>query len=233
MSGLASLKDKRNKLLLSKSKSITLPDGLVRAALEPYQVVVSEAHIQAIRKYIDILLLWNQKVSLTSVVDLGEILERHFGESMFAAARLSIVKGRLADVGSGAGFPGLALKIIRPELHVTLIEANAKKSAFLAEVVRELGLNGVEVLRARYENLPMGMIQADFIAARAVGNLQQLLAWAMGSLSPGGRVVLWVGARDAETLLRVREWNWAGPVPIPRSHRRVLLVGQRSVPPAA
>src|SRR3989441_8532941 len=94
---------------------------------------------------------------------------------MFAAAKFSILKGRLADVGSGAGFPGLALKIIRPELHVTLIEANAKKSAFLAEVVRDLGLNEVDVVRARYEDLPLGAIQADFIAARAVGDLQQLL----------------------------------------------------------
>ena len=149
---------------------------------------------------------------------------------MFAAAKFSILKGRLADVGSGAGFPGLALKIIRPELHVTLIEANAKKSAFLAEVVRDLGLIGVDVLRARYEDLPPGAIQADFIAARAVGRLPQLLEWASGSLSPAGQVVLWLGAQDAENILRVREWNWTGPVPIPRSRRRMLLAGQKPAP---
>ena len=229
MSGSSSQRDNQAKSNLTNSKSL-LPDGLVRATLESYQVVVSEAQVEAIRKYMYLLLLWNHKVSLTSIVDPGEILDRHFGESMFAAARLSILNGRLADVGSGAGFPGLALKIIRPELHVTLIEANAKKSAFLAEVVRDLGLNGVDVLRARYEDLPLGAIQADFIAARAVGRLQKLLEWASGSLSPAGQVVLWLGAQDAENLLRVREWNWTAPVPIPRSRRRVLLAGQKPAP---
>ena len=229
MSGSSSQRDNQAKSNLTNSKSL-LPDGLVRATLESYQVVVSEAQVEAIRKYMDLLLLWNHKVSLTSIVDPGEILDRHFGESMFAAAKFSILKGRLADVGSGAGFPGLALKIIRPELHVTLIEANAKKSAFLAEVVRDLGLNGVDVLRARYEDLPLGAIQADFIAARAVGRLQKLLEWASGSLSPAGQVVLWLGAQDAENLLRVREWNWTAPVPIPRSRRRVLLAGQKPAP---
>ena len=229
MSGSSSQRDNQAKSNLTNSKSL-LPDGLVRATLESYQVVVSESQVEAIRKYMYLLLLWNHKVSLTSIVDPGEILDRHFGESMFAAARLSILNGRLADVGSGAGFPGLALKIIRPELHVTLIEANAKKSAFLAEVVRDLGLNGVDVLRARYEDLPLGAIQADFIAARAVGRLQKLLEWASGSLSPAGQVVLWLGAQDAENLLRVREWNWTAPVPIPRSRRRVLLAGQKPAP---
>jgi len=229
VSGSSSQRDNQAKSNLTNSKSL-LPDGLVRATLESYQVVVSESQVEAIRKYMYLLLLWNHKVSLTSIVDPGEILDRHFGESMFAAARLSILNGRLADVGSGAGFPGLALKIIRPELHVTLIEANAKKSAFLAEVVRDLGLNEVDVLRARYEDLPLGAIQADFIAARAVGRLQKLLEWASGSLSPAGQVVLWLGAQDAENLLRVREWNWTAPVPIPRSRRRVLLAGQKPAP---
>jgi len=230
VSGSSSQRDNQTRSLLTKSKSIGLPDGLVRTTLEPYQVVVSDAQIEAIRKYVNLLLLWNHKVSLTSIVDPGEILDRHFGESMFAAAKFSILKGRLADVGSGAGFPGLALKIIRPELHVTLIEANAKKSAFLAEVARDLGLNGVDVLRARYEDLPLGAIQADFIAARAVGRLPQLLEWVRGSLSPAGQMVLWLGAQDAENILRVREWNWTGPVPIPRSRRRVLLAGQKPAP---
>src|SRR5207244_13631657 len=138
--------------------SIGLPDGRGRCTREPCQVGGSDAQIEGIRKYMDLLLLWNHKVSLTSIVDPGEILARHFGESMFAAAKFSILKGRLADVGSGAGFPGLALKIIRPELHVTLIEANAKKSAFLAEVVRDLGLIGVDVLRASHDAVHPGAI---------------------------------------------------------------------------
>lgn len=228
MKGLSSRRDNIRKLSLSKRKYTTLPDGLVRAALEAYEVTVSDAQIEAIRRYIEILLVWNQKVNLTSIVDPAEIVERHFGESMFAATKLSVDKGRLADVGSGAGFPGLALRIIRPELHVTLIEANAKKAAFLAEVLRHLNLNGVEVLRTRFEDVRPEESQADFVTARAVGNLHQLLEWGNGFLAPGGRVVLWLGAQDAERISRVTEWNWTVPIPIPKSHRRILLIGQRS-----
>ena len=94
---------------------------------------------ERIRTYISLLLRWNQSISLTTVTNSDEILRFHFGESLFAASAFSLENGRLADVGSGAGFPGLPLAMLLPDLNVTLIESNAKKFTFLSEVVRELG----------------------------------------------------------------------------------------------
>ena len=91
-------------------------------------------------------------MSLTTVTNPNEILKFHFGESLFAAPAAQISDGRLADVGSGAGFPGLAIRILVEPLEVMLIESNTKKAAFLSEVSRELCLKDVEVFRGRMEN---------------------------------------------------------------------------------
>src|SRR5260370_6336186 len=97
--------------------------------------------------------MWNEKVNLTAIRDPLEILYRHICESMYAAGVMPLKSGRLADVGSGGGFPGLPLKIIQPDLHVFLVESNIKKVTFLAEVIRELGLKDAQVLARRYEEL--------------------------------------------------------------------------------
>jgi 16S rRNA (guanine527-N7)-methyltransferase len=118
----------------------------IRRALGEFQITADDTQVQQIQQYIDILLAWNDKVNLTAIRDPIEILHRHFCESMYAAAAVPVEKGRLADVGSGGGFPGLPLKIIRPGLQVFLIESNIKKATFLAEVIRELGLIDARVL---------------------------------------------------------------------------------------
>src|SRR5450755_4300804 len=105
-------------------------------ALEPYGVALSSAMAVAIRKYIDLLLVWNEKISLTAITSEIDILRYHFGESLFALGAIPINSGRLADLGTGAGFPGLALKIASPSMELTLIESNRKKCAFLGEIVR-------------------------------------------------------------------------------------------------
>ena len=118
-----------------------------------FGIALTSEQVAQILSYLRLLLAWNEKINLTAIRDPVEILYRHFCESMFAAARVPIEAGRLADVGSGAGFPGLPLKILQPKLHVFLIESNVKKAAFLAEVVRELNLSEARVLVARYEEL--------------------------------------------------------------------------------
>src|ERR1700730_9502113 len=103
--------------------------------------------------------MWNQSVSLTSVVDPVEILARHFGESMFVSCLIPVQNCRLADLGSGAGFRGLALQIASAGLHIVLIESNKKKCAFLSEVVRSLELENVEVLPIRFDE---GRVSKNF-----------------------------------------------------------------------
>src|SRR5271155_1161393 len=109
----------------------------IEKALAPYGLRVSPGLSASIRGYIAILLRWNSKISLTTVVEPLEILKFHFGESFFAAAAVPITHSRLADVGSGAGFPGLPLAMLIPQLEVVLIESNLKKATFLSEGIRE------------------------------------------------------------------------------------------------
>ncbi len=208
------------------NKNQVLSYQKVAALLQPFHVELSSEQADAVQQYVSLLNAWNEKISLTSITEQAEIIRRHFGESMFAARTAPIQNGRLADVGSGAGFPGLALKILCPRLYVFLVEPNGKKAAFLAEVKRSLNLDGVSILRRRFEGLGDEPADLDFIAARALGNLERLFKHARSKLSRDGQIILWLGAEDARTVARNRRWVWRDPAKIPGSERRVLLIGR-------
>src|SRR5262249_19311321 len=140
----------------------------IRRALGEFQLTASDQQVEQIQQYMRILLAWNDKINLTAIRDPLEILYRHFCESMYAASAVPVENGRLADVGSGGGFPGLPLKIIRPQLQVFLIESNIKKATFLAEAIRELGLADTRVLVRRYEELSEEVAPLDFVCSRAL-----------------------------------------------------------------
>jgi 16S rRNA (guanine527-N7)-methyltransferase len=146
---------------------------------------------------------------------------------MYAASTVPVEHGRLADVGSGAGFPGLPLKIIRPELQVFLIESNVKKATFLAEVIRDLGLAGARVLVSRYEELAEEVAPLDFVCSRALGEFRPFLEWAHSEKVAAKQVILWIGARDLPEIQKIQSWEWREPIPVPHSLRRLLLVGTR------
>lgn len=210
---------------MTNRKEERLSDATIREALRPFGVEASRALIERVRLYLETLLIWNQKISLTSITQPSVILRRHFGESFFAANALNISKGRLADVGSGSGFPGLALKLLCSELHITLIEPSLKKSAFLAEVVRKLGLTGVQILRLRYEQILPEELEVNWVTARALGNYIDLLSWARGVLKDG-RVIFWVSRSTAEELSSLAGWYFIPPILIPESRGRYLVCGQ-------
>ncbi|MFZ0410888.1 MAG: 16S rRNA (guanine(527)-N(7))-methyltransferase RsmG [Candidatus Acidiferrales bacterium] len=203
----------------------SLSDIEIRSALSPYDFVPSSQICSLTRAYIETLLRWNQRISLTTVTEPAKILRFHFGESLFAIKAAGIELGRLADVGSGAGFPGLALALALPGLQATLIESSAKKTTFLAEVVRTLNLPQVRVLRERMEDISGQEATFDFITARAVGNHEELLSWAQSRLTLGGAVVLWLGEQGCEEILSVDGWVWSKPAHIPGSRSRFILSG--------
>lgn len=197
-------------------------------ALSPFTagLRLSSNEMAKIREYIEILTNWNQVVGLTAVNDKTEIVARHFGESIFAASAVPIHSGRLADVGTGAGFPGLPLKIVSDGLGVVLLEPSLKKCAFLNEVTRKLALSDVEVSRSRYEDYRPGGAPFDFVCSRALGGYRNLLRWARSILAPDGRVVLWLGEEDSILVGRTPGWSWDLPIRIPESRRRVIQVGR-------
>jgi 16S rRNA (guanine527-N7)-methyltransferase len=199
----------------------------IAQALSPYvDKAVSDPQLISIAKYLALLKKWNQTIPLTSIEEDNELVARHFGESVFAGSLLPMERGRLADVGSGAGFPGFPLKIAFPELQVTLVEPNIKKCAFLRELQLALGLSGVEVVRSRYEDFGAAPSSFDFICSRALGGYRRLLQWSKGVLRPKGYVILWLGIEDSNLLARTKGWNWELPVSIPESRRRVVLSGR-------
>lgn len=207
--------------------SKTLPDDTIRRALGEFQVPVDDDQVILIQKYMAILLHWNEKLNLTAIRDPLEILHRHFCESMFGAVAVPINFGRLADIGSGAGFPGIPMKILRPELELFLVESNIKKGTFLAEVLRELEFVNARVLINRYEDLSEDLAPLDYVCSRAVGEFGSFLDWAASGGLSAGRVVLWIGGRDMDEVRKSPHWEWQEPIAVPQSLRRYILVGAR------
>ena len=202
----------------------------IQRALAQFNLVVSEQQVMYIQQYMSLLLAWNDKINLTAIRDPLEILNRHFCECMYAAQAVPVENGRLADVGSGAGFPGIPLKIIRPNLHAFLVESNMKKATFLAEVLRNIELPDTKVLVSRYEDLGEELAPLDFVCSRAVGEFAPFLQWAASEAVAAKQVILWISGRDLDAVRKIKTWDWREPIPVPQSLHRYLLVGARNGP---
>jgi 16S rRNA (guanine527-N7)-methyltransferase len=199
-------------------------DEQIEAALRPYGFGPTAEFCEKTRSYMSLLLKWNQRVALTSVTSIREILRVHFGESLFGISVANTMDGRLADVGSGAGFPGTPLAMALSHLEVDLIESNAKKAAFLAELVRMLQLENLQVRHERTESVPAGE-RFDIVTARAVGEYTQLLDWCEARLNARGRVVLWLGVGQIAKIEKLDGWIWQKPCRVPHTKGRFVLLG--------
>src|ERR1700688_3157033 len=187
---------------------IELSTRQVCEALAPFAISPNAEQIAKIREYMLLLFKWNRSVSLTSITDPVEIVGRHFGESMYASKLLPVENCRLADVGTGAGFPGIALKIACPSIHLTLIESNKKKCAFLSEVVRNLGFTDVEIRTERFEEIRPESVPVNIITSRAVGEFKKILRWSTNALVRRGHLILWVGGEASTRIARTPAWTW-------------------------
>jgi 16S rRNA (guanine527-N7)-methyltransferase len=177
----------------------TLPESRIAALLAPYLADAPTPGdlLPQLSTYLDLLLRWNARTNLTAIRDPERIVERHFGESLFCALQLAphlslpsslFPLPCLLDFGSGAGFPGLPIQLLFPDLHVTLAESQNKKASFLREAVRTLNLPHTTVWASRVEDMP-GSQTFSVVTLRAVDNMQLALELARQRVAPGGWLV--------------------------------------------
>jgi 16S rRNA (guanine527-N7)-methyltransferase len=172
--------------------------------------------------YLELILKWNAKTNLTAIREPEAIVRRHFGESLFVGGHLGEC-GTLLDFGSGAGFPGVPIQLMRPDVRVTLAESQGKKAAFLREVVRVLGLD-TEVWAGRVEAMPAGR-RFDAVAMRAVDNMGAAVGEAVGR---AGKRLLILGTSEPGVYPEmVKEFHRHETVDLPGLTDGVLLIARR------
>ena len=190
---------------MSAPGSTSWQEDLTRA-VAPWEIVLPPPVLEALELYLDELRKWSPRASLTSLHDSREIALGHFADS-FAALLVSEIfdleEGRVVDVGTGAGFPGLPLKILRPGWSLSLVEATRKKSDFLRAIVAALELPSVEVVRARAEEIAHERDyreKFDLAFSRALAGFPVVLELCLPFLKIGGYLVAHRGRRGAEEV---------------------------------
>ena len=162
-------------------------------------IKLPEESLEKFCRYFEFLEEKNKVMNLTAITDPDEVYEKHFLDSALIAPYLK-AGDKLADVGSGAGFPGLPLAILRDDIQVTLIEPTAKRCQFLSDVIQKLGLTNVWVVNDRAENLPCTRENYDVVTARAVAPLPVLLELCVPLVKVGGLMIAMKGQKALEEL---------------------------------
>jgi 16S rRNA (guanine527-N7)-methyltransferase len=173
--------------------------------------------------YLDLILKWNARTNLTAIRTPEEIVRRHFGESLFAGAHLGECP-TLLDFGSGPGFPGLPIQLLRPDIAVTLAESQGKKSAFLREAIRTLNLP-TEIWSSRVESMPKSRL-FHTVTLRAVDDMN--LAVTEAATRASHRVMILTTSRQSAYPALATDFRVAAPIPIPESSDGVVLIARRT-----
>jgi 16S rRNA (guanine527-N7)-methyltransferase len=222
-------------------------EGLQESARSQLGLQLTRRQLDAFRWYASELTAWNERHNLTAITDPQDIQVKHFLDSLTCLLAIKPKTGdRVVDVGTGAGFPGLPLRIVSPQIQLTLVEATGKKAEFCRHVALELALEGVEVLHARVEDVghQAGQREAyDWAVARAVAQLPVLVEYMLPLLRVGGKAVALKGetgpaeAQASDEALRLLGGHVESLIPIelPRvsESRYLIVITKRAATPAA
>lgn len=217
------------------------------AAAAAYGLELTAAQQAAFAKYNDLLLAWNENVNLTAITDSREVAVKHMIDSLSCLeAAVFPPAAAVVDVGTGAGFPGLPLKIIRPDIRLTLLDSLNKRLLFLQEVVSALGLTGVNLVHARAEEAgrrPEHRERYQVATSRAVARLNVLAELCLPFVGVGGHFVALKGAQYEEELAEAAravktlggEVAAVRPVSLPglADRRAVIYINKKAATPAA
>lgn len=220
---------------------------ILESGAQAMGIALSEVQLGAFDAYTALLLEWNQKFNLTRITEPEEIAVKHYLDSLALLKFVQVPQGsKLIDVGTGAGFPGIPLKIAVPGLKLTLVDSVKKRLGFLEEVVKQLGLENVKILHGRAEDL--GQVRAfrweyDFSVSRAVARLNVLAELCMPFCRTGGKFIAYKGPdvdeEVAEALKAIRilggklESVQKFTLPHSDSQRSLVIVGKTEQTPRA
>ncbi|MBL7576281.1 16S rRNA (guanine527-N7)-methyltransferase [Peptoniphilus asaccharolyticus DSM 20463] len=169
---------------------------------------LDSSRVEQLEKYKEMLLEKNKVMNLTAITESDEVDVKHFLDSL-SIAKTDYLKGNktLLDVGTGAGFPGLALKIYNPEVKVTLLDSLNKRIVFLREVIEELGLEEIDAIHARAEEAARGDLRESFdiVTSRAVANMRTLLEYDLPFVKVGGYLICMKGPEHKEELKEAKK----------------------------
>lgn len=217
-----------------------------QSELKKRDIPISEAKMRQFERYLELLQEWNEKINLTAITQREEVYLKHFYDSLTAGLYVDFSKGvhSLCDVGSGAGFPSIPLKIIYPELQITIVDSLKKRITFLEEIVSELGLSGVSLYHDRAETFGQNKqfrASFDFVTARAVARMSVLAELCLPLLKKQGTFIAMKAAHAPEELDeaksaigklggKVRE-TYSFELPEDAGERTIILIDKKKETP--
>ena len=166
-------------------------------------ITPTEEQLQKLEKFYQLLIEWNQKINLTRITEKEDVYLKHFYDSLTIVKEVDLSKvNTLCDVGTGAGFPGIVLKIFYPNLKITLIDSLLKRVNYLNEIIKELELKDIEAIHTRAEDYHETF---DIVTARAVANIEKLLKYTMHLVNKNGKLIAMKGNIEEELTEEVKK----------------------------
>lgn len=166
-------------------------------------ITPTEEQLQKLEKFYQLLIEWNQKINLTRITEKEDVYLKHFYDSLTIVKEVDLSKvNTLCDVGTGAGFPGIVLKIFYPNLKITLIDSLLKRVNYLNEIIKELELKDIEAIHTRAEDYHETF---DVVTARAVANIEKLLKYTMHLVNKNGKLIAMKGNIEEELTEEVKK----------------------------
>ena len=177
--------------------------GILKNKCEKLKIKIEEKNIEKFYKYMKLLLEWNKKINLTAITEPNEVILKHFVDSLTISKYIED-DSTLVDVGTGAGFPGIPLKIIREDLEITLVDSLNKRINFLKEIIEEIELKNIKAIHSRAEEFGKNVKyreKFDYATSRAVANLSTLSEYLIPLVKIKGRIISMKGSEVKEELI--------------------------------
>lgn len=171
--------------------------------LKKLDIEITEDQLSKLNKFYKLLIEWNEKINLTRITEKEEVYLKHFYDSLTITKVIDLTKvNTLCDIGTGAGFPGVVLKIMYPNLKITLVDALQKRVNYLNEIIKELELTDIEAMHVRGEDLKE---KYDVVTSRAVANIEKLLTYTMHLVNKDGVMIAMKGNIEEELTKQVED----------------------------